>query len=100
MMAPTTAIATAINAAREVLSMRLPTSPSKAGSRVSEPTIISSTPITDASATPCTKLRPMRNSPISEMITVMPANSTARPLVSIASTTESSTSRPRRSPSR
>ena len=43
---------------------------------------------------PATKLRPIRNRPISEMITVMPANSTARPLVSIASTTDSSTSRP------
>ena len=96
----TTTTATAINAARVVLSIRVPTQPRSAGSRVSDPSTIMSTPIDEAIATPCTKSRPMRHRPSSEMITVAPANSTARPLVSIDSATESSTSRPSRNPSR
>ena len=83
MNTPTTAMPTAISAARDVLSIRVPTQPSSAGSSVSEARIISSTPSAEATATPWTKLSPMRNRPSSEMITVMPANSTARPLVSI-----------------
>ena len=61
-----------MRAARVVLSMRRPTQPSSAGTRVSEPRIIISTPIDEATAMPWTKLRPIRNRPISEMITVMP----------------------------
>jgi hypothetical protein len=98
--APTTPIPTAIRAARVVLSIRVPTQPSRAGSNVSEPSTIISTPIDDATAMPCTKSSPMRNRPINEMITVRPANSTARPLVSIDSAIASSTLNPSRKPSR
>ena len=49
-MAPTTAMATAISEARVVLSMRRPTQPSSAGSRVSEPSTIISTPSDEAMA--------------------------------------------------
>ena len=83
-----------------MLSILVPTHPRSAGSSVSEPRIIISTPMAEAMATPVTKLRPMRVSPSSEMITVMPAKSTARPLVSIDSATASSTPRPSLSPSR
>ena len=47
-----------------------------------------------AMATPVTNVRPISVRPSSEMMTVMPAKITARPLVSIASTTASSTSAP------
>ena len=89
-----------MRAARVVLSMRLPTQPRSAGTRDSEPRIIISTPTDEATAMPCTKLRPIRNRPIREMITVSPANNTARPLVSIDSTMASSTLSPSFKPSR
>ena len=100
MNTPTTAMPTAISAARDVLSILVPTQPSSAGSSVNEARTISSTPSAEATATPWTKLSPMSIRPSSEMMTVVPANSTARPLVSIDSTTDSSTSRPRPKPSR
>ncbi len=93
--APTTANPTAISAAHVVLSMRAPTQPSRAGSKVSEAAIIMATASAEAMATPCTKANPISNRPSNAMITVMPANSTARPLVSIDATTESSTLAPR-----
>ncbi len=93
--APTTASPTAIIAAQVVLSIRVPTQPSSAGSRVSEAAIIIATASAEAMATPCTNASPMSRSPSNAMITVMPANITARPLVSIAATTESSTLAPR-----
>ena len=64
---------TAISAARDVLSMRVPTHPSSAGSSVSEPRIIISTPTDAATAMPETKLSPITVRPIREMITVIPA---------------------------
>ena len=45
-------------------------------------------------AMPWTKLTPMRNRPRIEITTVQPANSTARPAVSIARTTADSGSSP------
>ena len=75
--------------------MRVPTHPSNAGNRVSEARIIMATAIADAIATPWTKASPMSRSPSSAMMTVIPANITARPLVSIEATTESSTLAPR-----
>ncbi len=93
--APTTASPTAISAAQVVLSIRAPTQPSSAGSKVSEAAIIMATASAEAMATPCTKARPISSRPSNAMITVMPANNTARPLVSIDATTESSTLAPR-----
>ena len=69
---PTTPMPTAISAARDVLSIRVPTQPSSAGSSVSEATTMSSTPSAEAMATPWTKLSPMSIRPSSEMITVVP----------------------------
>ena len=88
---PTHSRATATSAARDVLSMRLPTQPSSDGSSVSVASTISNTPTAEPTAMPVTKLRPMSVRPSSEITTVMPANTTARPLVSIDSTTASST---------
>ncbi len=93
-MAPTTTRATAASAAHVVWSIRRPTQPSNAGSSVSDDAITSRTPSALATATPCTKLSPIRNRPIRAMITVMPANRTARPLVSIDATIASSTGAP------
>ena len=45
-------------------------------------------------AMPFTKSTPMRNRPSSEMTTVQPANTTARPAVSMARTTACSGSKP------
>ena len=77
-----------------VTSMRSPTQPSSAGSSVSETSTISTTPTAAARATAVTNSRPISVRPISEMTTVVPAKITARPLVSIASATESSTESP------
>jgi hypothetical protein len=74
--------------------MRVPTQPRRAGSSVSVARTISSTPTAEPTAMPVTKLRPMSVRPSSEMTTVMPANTTARPLVSIDSVTASSTDAP------
>ena len=56
--APTTAMPTAISAARDVLSIRVPTQPSNAGSSVSEARIIISTPSAEATATPVHEAEP------------------------------------------
>ena len=55
-IAQTTAMPTAMRAAREVLSMRLPTRASSAGTSVIAARIIIATPIAEAMATPVTKL--------------------------------------------
>ena len=96
----TTRMPTDRSAARDVLSMRAPTQPNSAGSRVSEAITISSTPTAEATATPVTNLRPISDRPSRAMITVVPAKITARPLVSRASAIESSTVDPAWSASR
>ena len=58
MNTPTTAMPTAISAARDVLSIRVPTQPSSAGSSVNEATTISSTPSAEAMATPLDEAEP------------------------------------------
>ena len=83
-----------MSAARVVMSIRSPTQPSSAGSSVNDTSTISTTPTAAARATAVTNSSPINVSPISEMTTVVPAKITARPLVSIASTTESSTESP------
>ena len=65
-------------------SMLLPTNPRSAGSSVIEASIVVSTPIEMPTARPRIMARPMMNRPSTAMITVQPANSTARPAVSIA----------------
>ena len=97
--APTMAMPTPISAARLVLSILVPTQPRSAGSNVNAPRTIMITPDTDARAMPWTNFRPIRNRPINEMTTVIPAKRTARPLVSIDSTTDSSTLKPSLRPS-
>ena len=70
------------------------------GSSVTDAIIITKTPTTAPIARPRANASPITNKPRSEMITVMPAKITARPDVSTASTTASSTVRPSASPSR
>jgi len=89
-----THVATPSAAAREVFSMERPAKPSNDGSSVMEAIIITSTAMAPATARPRTNARPTTNRPSSETITVMPANTTARPDVSTARTVASSGSRP------
>ena len=63
-----------------------------AGRMVSDASSVSSTAKTEAIASPYMKLTPVANMPSRAMITVVPASRIARPEVSIASTTERSTS--------
>ncbi len=93
-IASTTKAPTAIAAARDVSSMRLPAKPISAGSSVIAATIITSTLTALATASPRTKERPMMNRPSNEIITVMPAKMTARPEESTAWTMASSGSIP------
>ena len=76
-------------ARRPAAATRAPTIVSSAGSSVSEASITSSTPIEAEIATPYRKLTPSSIIPSSAITTVQPANSTARPAVSIACTTDS-----------
>ena len=69
------------------LSMVCPTKPSTAGSSVTAAAITSSTASAAPIESPRMNERPIRNRPNNEITTVPPANSTARPLVSIACTT-------------
>ena len=55
---------------------------------------MTATTVAALTASPVTKLMPMMIMPSSEMTTVVPANSTARPAVSMASTVESRTLMP------
>jgi len=98
--AKTTNAISAINAARVVTSIRCLTIANSEGNKVIDAIIMSNTPMTAPIARPRANARPMRKSPRSEMITVMPAKMTARPEVSTASTTASSTLRPFSRPSR
>ena len=92
---PTPIKATAINPAaisprRRVNSMRSPAKPNKAGSNVSEANSVSATTTAMPIAMPETKLSCMISSPSSEITTVEPAKTTARPAVFIAISVESS----------
>ena len=95
----TTTVSAAI-AARVVTSMRCFTMPSSAGSKVTDASIMTSTPIAAPVARPRTNDNPITYKPSSEMMTVTPAKRTARPLVSTASTTAFSTDIPACRPSR
>lgn len=68
---------------------------SSAGSSVSAAMTVKATVTAAAMATPWRKLTPRANMPSIAMHTISPANSTARPLVSIASTTAASRDSPR-----
>ena len=81
-------------------STRRPILLSIAGSSVSDASIVSRTASEDATAGPYRNETPRANIPSSAITTVAPANSTARPEVSIALRTASRTSSPSRSPAR
>jgi hypothetical protein len=76
------------------LSVRIPRMPSRAGSRVIAASTVATTVVAEAMAMPFRKLMPSTSMPSRAITTVAPANSTARPEVSIALTTESSTVMP------
>ena len=84
----------------EKRSMVRPANPSIAGSSVIDASITMATVTDVPTARPFTKSTPMRNRPRSEITTVMPANTTARPAVSIARTTACSGSSPSSRPCR
>ena len=77
-----------------------PAKPSSAGSRVTAASTATATASDDPRANPLRNDRPMSNMPSSEMTTVHPANTTARPAVLIASTTAACGSPRRASASR
>ncbi len=86
---PTPIKATAISPAaisprRRVSSIRSPANPNKAGSRVSDANRVNATTTAMPIAIPEMKPSCMTSMPSSEMTTVDPANTTARPAVSIA----------------
>ena len=58
---------------------------------MSEATIVTATTSAAPRARPVTKATPMTSMPSSEITTVVPANSTERPAVSMAMTTDSRT---------
>ena len=82
------------------LSIVWPTNPSTAGSSVTAAAITNSTASDAPTARPRMNDTPITKSPSSEITTVPPANSTARPLVSIAWTTARCGSTPSCSASR
>lgn len=84
-----------IAAAREVLSIRLPTKPNNAGSKVTAASIITNTENAPAIASPRTKAMPTTINPSKLIITVSPAKITARPDVLTAATAASSGDSPR-----
>ena len=85
---------------QRVTSTRRCAKPSSAGSSVTEAIIVTSTVTAAPVARPLMKPRPMMNMPSSEMTTVNPANTTARPAVSSATTVDCSGPSPALSPSR
>ena len=90
---PTNATATstaAISPRRLVSSIRSPAKPSRAGSSVSEATRVIATTTAMPIAMPEMKLSCMISMPSSEMTTVEPANTTARPAVFIATSVDCS----------
>ncbi len=100
---PTSAIATNPAAMmprqREISTLRC-AKPSSAGSNVTEAIIVMSTVIAAPVARPLMNDRPMMNMPSSEITTVKPAKTTARPAVSSATTVDCSGSSPAFRPSR
>ena len=72
------------------LSTRIPKTPSSAGSKVTAAATVNATVSAQATARPFRKVIPSTKMPSSAMHTVPPANSTARPEVSIAATAASS----------
>ena len=80
----------AIRPRQRVTSTRSPAKPSRAGSRVSEAIIVMATTTAAPMARPETKLSCMISMPMREMTTVVPANSTARPAVSMAMSVDDS----------
>ena len=72
------------------LSTRIPNTPSSAGSRVTAASTVNTTVSAEATARPFRKLTPRTRMPSSAMHTVLPANRTARPEVSMALTAASS----------
>ena len=90
----------AMSAAHVVTPMRCFTMASNEGNNVTEANIMINTPTTAPIANPRANASPMTNNPSNEMMTVIPAKITARPEVSTASITASSTVRPSASPSR
>ena len=81
-------------------SIARPAKPNMAGSKVSAAAITRTTAAMALTARPCMNGRLSRNSPHSEMTTVMPANSTARPDVPSETATASRGSRPSDRPCR
>ena len=70
-----------------VSSTLLPAKPSRAGSRVSDATMVMRTTVAAPMARPEMKLICIRSIPSSEMTTVVPAKATDRPAVSRAAVT-------------
>ena len=68
------------------LSTRIPKTPSSAGSRVTAASTVKTTVSAEATARPFRKLTPRTKMPSRAMHTVLPANSTARPELSMALT--------------
>jgi hypothetical protein len=71
--------------------MRSPAKPSSAGRRVTEATTVTATVAAALTASPWTKVTPMRSMPRSEITTVAPAKTTERPAVSPAMSIDSRT---------
>lgn len=69
-----------------MISTRAPAKPNRAGSNVTEATMVTATTLAAPTARPVTKLMFITSMPSSEMTTVVPANTTARPDVSMATT--------------
>jgi hypothetical protein len=91
---PTRAMAASPAAMRprqRVRSIRSPAKPNSAGSSVREANTVTATTEAAPTARPCTKLTPMSSMPNSEITTVVPANSTDRPAVSMAMAIDSRT---------
>ena len=85
---------------QRVTSMRSLASPSRAGRSVIEATMVTATTVAAPIPRPLTNESPISSIPSSEMTTVVPANSTARPAVLMAVAVASSELRPRWTPSR
>jgi hypothetical protein len=79
---------------QRVTSTRSPAKPSRAGSSVSDATIVTATTVAAPIASPVMKLICMMSMPSSEMTTVVPAKDTARPAVSMATTVDCSVPMP------
>ena len=74
--------------------MLVPTKPSSAGSRVTAASTVTATTDAAPMPSPLMKASPIASMPSRAMMTVSPANTTARPAVSIAVTTAVSGSWP------